>query len=225
MTTCVRHQYIIDEVGDLDRLPLETSRHVDACEDCARFGRDLVALRELLREPGRVAAPADFDVRLAARLAAVKAAPPSPRWTWVAAHRAPLAAAACLAVAVSSTLALRSLPAESPVQTPYEVVSAAEPIAPATPPAPESGPTPVAPDPVALETTIAAAPSTRMARAARPAVVRPSPATGDLEIVVQGTGGTHLVSVEPVLYGAQEILPEAVALAGSGAQGSSTTSF
>src|SRR5687768_7761397 len=84
--TCTEIQRIIDDVGDLDRLPPAAARHADTCAACARFGRDLVALRALLREPGRIRAPEDFDARLSRRLVAARAARERrPRWAWLAA--------------------------------------------------------------------------------------------------------------------------------------------
>jgi hypothetical protein len=229
MSTCSRHQHIIDAVGDLDRLPPETSRHVDACVACETFGRDLVALRALLREAGRVTTPVDFDARLAERLRGRRPAAAA-SWSW-SAHRAPLAAAACLVVALSSALALRSLPGEEPVKpAPSSEVASAAPDA-DTPDTPAAEEVPVivanvdSPLPYRRDGQVALRASRVERRVARPS--GPSLARvpeEEVEIYFRDTQGAHVVNFGPVLYGAQQILP-AVAAPVRDDSGQAVTSF
>jgi hypothetical protein len=61
------------EEAELDQYPgEEAAAHLSACEPCSEFQRERVALRQLVGSLGMVNAPADFDFRLRARLAASK---------------------------------------------------------------------------------------------------------------------------------------------------------
>ena len=95
---CTEFRSIVDDIGDLDRLPPEAFRHVEHCDPCGAFGRELVTLRALLREPARIAATADFDARLARAIRVRQAE--SPRGVLRAAA---FRAAACRAMVSSST--------------------------------------------------------------------------------------------------------------------------
>jgi hypothetical protein len=212
MTTCTRHQAVIDDVGDLDRLPVETSRHVDACAECARFGRELVELRLLLREPDRISPPPDFDARLAARLQRVKVA--SGPWAWTIAHQRHLAAAACIVVAVTTAVTFRTNPgAVSSVASPEVAVAS---VAPREPDALEPQ-VPAFEQPVLDEKSQSVSHPELVARretphrVARASTPRTAPPSEEIRIFVQDAQGARIVSFEPVIYGAQTILPDMVA--------------
>src|SRR5206468_7819295 len=100
-----------------------------ACAACERFGRDLLALRALLRETGRVAAPPDFDARLARRLGAARAAAPRPTaWSWLLAPRHGLATAAAVIVLAVGTVAVSRM-----AMTPEAPATVADGMTPAPP--------------------------------------------------------------------------------------------
>jgi hypothetical protein len=59
------------EEAELDQYPCDdVVAHLRACEPCTGFQQERAALRQLVGSLGMVAAPADFDYRLRARLAA-----------------------------------------------------------------------------------------------------------------------------------------------------------
>jgi hypothetical protein len=219
MTTCTEHRLIVDEVGDLDRLPPATSRHVDGCAECARFGRELVALRTLLREPERVAPPSDFDTRVAAIVREHKA-PPAGTLAWAARYSRPLATAACLAVAVTLTLALRPDQNAALEPDPGAVTTLALP----TPEAP--APAPPSPEVVA-DARMAPVPASaaRARRPERPAREQREAADPEVRIYIQDAEGARVVSFDPVLHGAQEILPPVVAVTGRSDTSLAVSSF
>src|SRR6185436_10372458 len=66
---CRRVRREIDEL-DNGRQPGESARaHLDACSSCTQFSLERANLRELIGGLESVVAPADFDMRLRARLA------------------------------------------------------------------------------------------------------------------------------------------------------------
>jgi hypothetical protein len=228
MSTCSHHQFIIDEVGDLDRLPVETSRHVDTCAECARFGLDLLALRALLREPERIAPPTDFDLRVAERLRAHKAASGGAA-AWASRNQRYLAAAACLVIAVTTAISYRAIPASGPTPSEPAIassVSASESRPDAigeSAPRIDGGDARVRIDPEIGTSHLAAGPiQVSMPAASRAHDRRPTRATvarhegidREVQIYVQDSDGARVVSFEPVIYGAHEILPGTVASAG-----------
>jgi hypothetical protein len=232
MSTCAHHQFIIDEVGDLDRLPVETSRHVDTCVECARFGLDLLALRALLREPERVAPPTDFDLRVAERLRAHKAAS-SGAVAWASRNQRYLAAAACLVIAVTTAISYRAIPASVPIVASSASTSESRPgaigesaprigggdasdrIDPEIGQASLGGP---------IRVSLAAAPRAHDRRPARATIARHEGIDREVQIYVQDSDGARVVSFEPVIYGAHEILPVTVASAGR-ADAAASSSF
>jgi hypothetical protein len=210
---CTDIQLIIDEVGDMDRLPPAASRHVGQCPACDRFGRDLAALRALLREPGRVTAPPDFDVRLAARLREARRPAASPGWAWE--YRRPLAAAASFVILLSGAVAISQLTPEEAGRDaavgvqPGPAVAGTAP----TPAQPQPLPTPVPPDGphVATAATPPRSSAPRPPRAAAPRAVahreaRPARESEEVTIFVRDMAGSRVVSVPEVLVGAQEIV-------------------
>ena len=60
----------IDQAEAGAQLSAQTTRHVASCADCEAFQRERERLRELLTSLEPVTAPADFDFRLRARMAA-----------------------------------------------------------------------------------------------------------------------------------------------------------
>jgi hypothetical protein len=220
--TCRRHQLVIDDVGDMDRLPLETSRHVDGCVECEQFGRELIGLRALLREQERVTPPVDFDVRVA-ELVRAHGASQRGAWAWAARHQRPLAAAACIVVAVTTALTFRANP--DAVPGPIVATDIAIPIGVAptvvSPLTATDAPTPVE----AREPLAAPAPRLAERRQARAAGQRRDPSLDEVRIYVQDAEGARVVSFDPVIFGAHEILPAAVAAAGRTDPGSGTSSF
>jgi hypothetical protein len=63
------------EETELDQFPGdEAAAHLNACESCREFQKERAALRQLVGSLGMVSAPADFDFRLRARLAATNGA-------------------------------------------------------------------------------------------------------------------------------------------------------
>jgi hypothetical protein len=62
----------IDQVEGSERLSAQALRHIAACPACGVFQNERARLRELLTSLEPVTAPADFDFRLRARIAAQK---------------------------------------------------------------------------------------------------------------------------------------------------------
>lgn len=63
----------IEEAGEADSLSLSVNDHLRTCSACEVFYDEQTKLRQLVSSLGTVAAPADFDFRLRARLAGEKA--------------------------------------------------------------------------------------------------------------------------------------------------------
>lgn len=95
------------EDGDLRRESLSDAAqaHVEACADCRLFGEERLALRHLVGGLEKVSAPADFDFRMRARMAAERDKR-APRASWLTFSPATLSwpLAACLALVVSASL-------------------------------------------------------------------------------------------------------------------------
>lgn len=93
--------------------------HVASCASCRIFGEERLALRRLVGELEKVSAPADFDFRMRARMAA-EASAHAPRAGWFnfapAALSWPLAA--CFALAISATLYFQQQQPGAPTATP-----------------------------------------------------------------------------------------------------------
>lgn len=204
--TCTEIQCLIDDIGDLDRLPPDAARHVDACRACERFGRDLVSLRSLLREPGRLQAPADFDTRLATRLrTARQTRERRPVLAWLAVPRQGFAATAAAALLVVGGFTVSRVTTEPGLPAPADVAVVA-PVAPrsGTPNAPivpksiDPGPRPV----------VFGTPSGTSRRAQAPRS-RSQAQQQDAMILVSDDAGTHMVNVPAVIVGAEQILPTA----------------
>lgn len=190
----------------MDRLPPAASRHAEHCPACARFGNELVALRTLLREPGRVPAPPDFDIRLAARMREHRrSSRPAPAWAWL--HRRPLAAAASFVIVLSGTVAVTQLtPAPAPQSTATTSPATSPPVEPITAaPAPSANDGGQSPLPRRVLGMPRSAPHSATVRTVSHRIQRP-PAREDAMIFVRDTVGARVVSVPDVLVGAQEIV-------------------
>jgi len=105
MADCKTYREEIEELAGVGRLGLEARAHVNACEACRHLEQERASLRRLVRSLETVAAPADFEFRLRARMDASRAKerrnPLRPVYGFAA-----LAAAACFLV-VSASLYFR----------------------------------------------------------------------------------------------------------------------
>ena len=227
---CAQCQSLIDDIGDMDRLPSDAARHVAACTACERFGVELIGLRRLLREPARVAAPESFDTDLARRLRASKAASPSRlALLWALRPQTSLAAAAAFLLVCSGALVV-SRYAMSPEagSEPNMVVATNRP--PATAQEPQSERLPE-PNGVAAGQTGSVLPNvasvsydgTRASRAAgRSRMTNRRLDSGDAMLLVSDDQGSRLVDVPSVLVGSEMIVPDA---AGAMGESSDTVAF
>jgi hypothetical protein len=79
--------------------------HIASCADCRIFGEERLALRHLVGGLEKISAPADFDFRMRARMAAARDAR-APRAAWFNFSPAALSwpLAACLVLVVSASL-------------------------------------------------------------------------------------------------------------------------
>ncbi len=120
---CSRAQMVIDEVGDLDRLPLDAARHVAACPACERFGIELLELRALLREPDRISVPPNFDIALAKRVRESRALSSRSHHGlgWLTVPRQALVGAMALCIIGLGTLTYLSRPTNSSSTAPVTV--------------------------------------------------------------------------------------------------------
>ena len=74
MADCKAYREEIEELAGVGRLSLGARAHVNACEACRQLEQERASLRRLVAGLGRVEAPADFEFRLRARMAAARAA-------------------------------------------------------------------------------------------------------------------------------------------------------
>lgn len=211
---CADCQLLIDEIGDLDRLPSDAARHVAGCTACERFGVDLIALRRLLREPARVSAPESFDVQLQRRIRAARSAPPS-RFAALVAFRPQtslVAAAAFLLVCSGALVVSRYAMSPGTASSPAGIVAANR-----AQPAPDSAAGIGIPAPMDSEDRAAAMPgpvaiaqtgALRQVSASRPRATVRRAGARDAMLLVSDDGGTRLVNVPQVLVGAELIVPE-----------------
>lgn len=97
----------IEEKGSADLLDAGAISHLEACSTCEELVRKQTNLQEILASLDTVEAPADFDFRLRARLAAEKPGTALPLWNLSMGLRSVAVAAALLLV--GSALAFFSL--------------------------------------------------------------------------------------------------------------------
>lgn len=211
--TCSKHQRIIDDIGDLDRLPPESARHVDACRTCSEFARNLVALRALLNEQGRVTAPSDFDARLARRIRDVRTpAAPAGVLEWFAVPQRMLAGAAAFALVAAGAFVVATYQAGSHVQDSGQVATNRS-VPPREPLVEQPAVATIDPTPDLPGVTGTSHNNTL----SHPVLSRPgnrrlqgvSRNTGQDEamILVQDSAGARIVNVPRVLVGAERIVP------------------
>ena len=72
----------LEELTLNDDFSAATGEHLKTCSDCSEFQRQQTKLRQIVGSLGTVSAPADFDFRLRARLAADAAAPSFRFWSF-----------------------------------------------------------------------------------------------------------------------------------------------
>ncbi|HEV2801483.1 MAG TPA: hypothetical protein VGW12_13340 [Pyrinomonadaceae bacterium] len=95
--------------------------HLSTCAACRLFAKERIALRRLVGELEKVSAPADFDFRMRARMAAERSAAGAPRTAWFKLSPAALSwpLAGCLALVVSVSLYLQAQrTTDAPAATP-----------------------------------------------------------------------------------------------------------
>ncbi|MEP6741841.1 MAG: hypothetical protein ABJB61_05025 [bacterium] len=69
-TECLNVRREIDEVASGELLTAPVRRHLNDCAECAAFGDERRKLRDMIASLGTVEAPADFDFKLRAKIAA-----------------------------------------------------------------------------------------------------------------------------------------------------------
>lgn len=108
--------------------------HLASCETCRLFGEERLALRRLVGELERVSAPADFEFRMRARLAAERSrsAPPV-AWFNFSTTAISWPLAGCLALVVSASLYFQQQRPDAPATPPVEQSRAATASSPQTP--------------------------------------------------------------------------------------------
>ena len=115
-----------------ERLSDAAEAHLSACANCRAFGEERLALTRLVGGLEKVSAPADFDFRMRARIAAELGARRAPRPRLFNFTPAVLSwpLAACLALVVSAALYFQQQQPDAAL-TPAEQASAASPLPPA----------------------------------------------------------------------------------------------
>ncbi|HEX8119233.1 MAG TPA: hypothetical protein VF521_18285, partial [Pyrinomonadaceae bacterium] len=107
MSECKAYRREIEEAAEGGLSSASLRAHVSTCRACAEAQRERASVRALVGGLGRVEAPADFEFRLRARMAAAKAERDrggfGGRWLY---GFAPVAVAACFVI-VSATLYFR----------------------------------------------------------------------------------------------------------------------
>jgi len=102
--------------------------HMSACANCRVFGEERLALRRLVGGLEKVSAPADFDFRMRARMAAERSVA-APRAAWFNFSPAALSwpLAGCLALVVSASLYFQPQRPDTTPTVPAEQARAATP--------------------------------------------------------------------------------------------------
>jgi hypothetical protein len=115
------------EERDLRREQLSdaATAHVSACASCRVFGEERLALRRLVGGLEKVSAPADFDFRMRARMAAEASAASATRAGWFNFSPAALSwpLAACFAVVISAAFYFQQQQPTGVTPTPDEQAS------------------------------------------------------------------------------------------------------
>jgi len=106
----------IDELELGEQLSDRATVHLRSCAACSGFRAERTALRELVGSLEPVAAPADFDMKLRARIAAEKSVPRQPFFARLLTTPA-LAAAALFVIVAASAVWIAQKQSNSPVAT------------------------------------------------------------------------------------------------------------
>ncbi len=129
MLTCQQCQTEIETSARREALRPQTVEHLAACAACHAFRSEQQSLRGLLGELEPVAAPADFEFRLRARMAARQSASAGQLgWARFGPRFAGLALASCLVLAAAATLQWRTSQTEP--AAPSSVAQSATQVAP-----------------------------------------------------------------------------------------------
>jgi hypothetical protein len=211
MDGCNQIKRIIDEADRPDAIAFEASQHMASCAACGAFADERARLKELIASAGRVSAPADFDIKLKARLLEVKER--KSRWWVVPAGYLKLGAAtAALVVAVVAAQTSNLFSGSEQLQAPADNMAMNQP---SNPPAGGA----IIPRPFAGNEDLAPAigmPAThtpvryvvrnnrRQARTAAP--VRGFIAEDGTTVLMRGPGGELEVPVPTISVGAQSLL-------------------
>lgn len=98
----------IEESEGLQTLSQSASAHVESCPNCSSFREERLALRQMIGSLEVIAAPADFDFRLRARLAALRGREPDRvAWNRFALGTRSLALAASFVILVALGVVIR----------------------------------------------------------------------------------------------------------------------
>lgn len=116
---CRKCQAEIETRGRRRLLGAEARAHVEGCAACFAFAAEQQALQALLADLEPVAAPADFDFRLRARMAADEEAGRGRRsWLGYTSNPALVTLAGCFALALAATLYLQQTRSQFVNRTP-----------------------------------------------------------------------------------------------------------
>ena len=211
MDGCNQVKRVIDEADRPDAIAFAASQHMASCAACSAFADERARLKELITAAGRVSAPADFDIKLKARLLQVKDR--RSRWWVVPAGYLKLGAAtAALVVAVVAAQTTNFFSGEQS-QAPGGDVARTQPASPpsadAMPAQPHRGTEVMSPTvdlPAApMHVRVAAVRNNRrQARTAAP--VRGFIAEDGTMVLMRGPAGELEVPVPTVSVGAQPLL-------------------
>lgn len=208
MDRCKQIKMIIDESDRPEALAYEASQHIASCADCSQFADERAKLKELLRSAGRVSAPPDFDFKLKARLAEVKARKNS-WWLSPAGYLKLGAATAALVIAVVAAQTGDLFSGDKPSESIVNEVAKTQP---SSPPTIAVAPPPAITRNDAVSHLGTTAPahfiSRNSRRQARPAA---APARGFVAedrtmVLMRGPAGELEVAVPTVSVGAQSLL-------------------
>jgi hypothetical protein len=141
--SCITYRAEIEDADFDARLGAEVEEHLHGCARCRDFYHKRAALRRLVSGLERVSAPADFDFRLRARLAAAKGAQSRRFFQKSFAPSAlSIALAACFALTIGLALRSKRVPLTSTSVTQTEDATRINSIPNFEPQREETGPTP-----------------------------------------------------------------------------------
>jgi hypothetical protein len=111
--SCQKFRIEIEEAARGASLGASAAAHVAACEACHAFRAERDQLRALVAGLGRVAAPADFELRLRARIARADEGRARFAWRGFVPGAAWLAVASCLVLALAAVVHFRQAQTQS----------------------------------------------------------------------------------------------------------------